>query len=68
MTIAESMKKARLDKGYTQGQISLKTGVSPASISLYESGEIFPGILNLIEIADALEITLDELVGRTVAK
>ena len=66
MTIAEAMKKARLDKGYSQAKLCQKTGISNACISFYENGIVFPGVLNLIDIADALGITLDELVGRTV--
>lgn len=68
MTIGEAMRKARLKKGYSQTKLSMKTGISLASISFYENGHVFPSIIQLIPIADALGVTLDELVGRTVGK
>ena len=66
MTIGESMKKARLDKGYSQTKLSIKSGISVINISQWERNKVFPTIINLIPIADALGVTLDELVGRTV--
>mgnify|MGYP006356267459 CR=1 FL=1 len=68
LTIGEAMKKARLEKGFTQVQLSVKSGISIPSITAWENGKVFPTIINLIPIADALNISLDELVGRTVAK
>lgn len=68
MTIGEAMKEARIKKEYSQNQLSIKSGVLLLSISKYERGETFPNILNLISIADALGVTLDELVGRKVNK
>ena len=66
MTIGQAMKKARLDKGYSQARLSMKSGISSQNISYWEHGISFPTIINLIPIADALGVTLDELVGRTV--
>lgn len=66
MTIGQAMKKARLDKGYSQARLSTKSGISSQNISLWESNKAFPTIINLIPIAEALGVTLDELVGRTV--
>jgi transcriptional regulator with XRE-family HTH domain len=65
MTIGQAMRKARKDKGYTLKKLEAKTGISRVSLSRYERGECFPGILSLLTIADVLGITLDELVGRT---
>ena len=66
MTIGESIRKARTDKGWTQAQLAAEAGVLCISISFYETGRTFPSVLNLISIADALGVTLDDLVGRTV--
>lgn len=68
MTIGQAMRKARKDKGYTLKKLEAKTGISRVSLGRYERGECFPGILSLLTIADVLQVTLDEIVGRTVAK
>lgn len=66
MTIGERIKKARKDKGWTQAQLAAEAGTTSISISFYETGRMFPSVLNLISIADALGVTLDDLVGRKV--
>lgn len=63
-TIGESIRKARIGKGYSQGELSNKAGVSRSNLTKWELGITFPNIINLIPVADVLEITLDELVGR----
>jgi transcriptional regulator with XRE-family HTH domain len=63
-TIGEAIKKARLEKGYSRERLSLKAHVSHQNIFQWETGRSFPNIINLIPIADALNISLDELVGR----
>lgn len=68
MTKGEAMKKARMDKGYSQNKLSIKAGISVQNISQWERDKVFPTIINLIPIADALGVTLDELVGRNVKR
>ena len=68
MTIGEAIKKARKAKGWTQKQLAAEAGTCKICISYYETGRAFPSILNLISLADALGVTLDDLVGRTVKK
>ena len=68
MTIGEAIKKARKAKGYTLAELEAKSGVSRQSIARWEKGIVFPNIMPLISVADVLEVTLDELVGRTVAR
>ena len=65
MTIGEAIKRARERRGYSQAKLSMKSGISMQSISLWETGRTFPTIINLIPVADALNVTLDELVGRS---
>lgn len=48
----------------TQNQLGKATGLDPATISDYELGNNILGIFNLFTIADALDLSLDELVGR----
>lgn len=64
MTIGQSIKRARIERGISQSELSEMIGVSQAIISLWETDKFTPGTYNLISIADAFDIGLDELVGR----
>ena len=66
LTIGEAIKKARVAKGYTKADLARKTGLSFQTLDKWEKGENYPNVYNLIPIADVLNISLDELVGRTV--
>ena len=68
MTIGESIKSARLAKGLNQTQLAAAIGTQTPTISFWETGRTFPSILNCISLADYLNITLDELVGRKVSE
>ena len=66
LTIGEAIKKARVAKRYTKADLARKTGLSYQTLDKWEKGKTYPNVFNLIPIADALGVTLDELVGRTV--
>jgi transcriptional regulator with XRE-family HTH domain len=68
MTISEAIRTARENKGYSRNKLAMKAGINQQSISNWELGLSFPNIINLIPIADALNISLDELVGRELNK
>lgn len=63
-TVAQAMRECRRARGLSLTQFSKVVGIATDRIARYESGEIKPYIDTLIFIADALDITLDELVGR----
>lgn len=68
LTIGERIRAFREIKRWKQKNLAEATGILAACISLYESGKAIPGTFNLIAIADALEVSLDDLVGRKVKK
>ena len=68
MTIGERIRAFREAKRWKQKDLAEETGIFAACISLYESGRTIPSTFNLIAIADALEVSLDDLVGRKVKK
>ena len=68
MTIGESIKKCRKSKGLNQEELANAIGCKTCQVSAWETGRFFPNILNCITIADALEVSLDELVGRKFHK
>jgi transcriptional regulator with XRE-family HTH domain len=49
-------------------KLAEKSGISFWCIYNYEKGKNEPGMHNLIVLADALEISLDEYVGREIPK
>ncbi len=62
--IGESIKLNRIEQKYTQKQLAQKIGVTHAAISYWENGVNIPNVKDCWLLADALEITIDELVGR----
>ena len=62
--IGKSIKVNRIAQNYTQKQLAQKIGVTHAAISYWENGVNIPNVKDCWLLADALEITTDELVGR----
>lgn len=53
----------RREKGITQEKLAEYMGVSKASVSKWESGQSYPDILLLPELATYFNISVDELLG-----
>ena len=62
--LRENLRKFRELRGMTQAQMSLKSSVGSASISHFETGQRTPTIETLVKLADALDVTVDALLGR----
>lgn len=62
MTIAEYIKKSRLSKNLSQGQLSVKAGVTKSAISLIEKGDRVPQLDTLEKLAKALDVELQTLI------
>ncbi len=52
-------------RGLTQVALGQRAGMAPASISHFETGQRVPSLDSLVKLADALEVSVDELLGRT---
>ena len=65
MSVGEAIRKARTERGYSLQRLANKTGLSVQGIYQYEHGISEPRCWCLIALADALNISLDELVGRS---
>lgn len=66
MTIGKSMKAARERAGLTRRQLSERSGVHAITIGTQERDEHVPRLLNVIDLADSLGITIDEYIGHGV--
>ncbi len=60
--LGENMKKIRLAKGMTQGDICRKLELDRAYISNVESGNKNPTLSTITNIAKALGVSIDELL------
>lgn len=62
------LKNLRLDKGYTQQQLSDMVGVSVVALRNWERGTKKPSMDAIVALGDALSVSLDELIGITPKK
>ena len=64
--LGKQIKKYRKQTGYTQEKLAIKINKSTVFLSYIERGIKFPSLNTLIDIANALNISLDMLVGNDV--
>ena len=60
--LGENMKKIRLTKKMTQGDICRKLGLDRAYVSNVENGKKNPTLLTITKLAKALGVSVDELL------
>ena len=63
-TIGKSIKEKRIEQGLSQQTLAKAIGVTHASISYWENGVNIPNVLDVWKIADVLNMSIDELIGR----
>ncbi|MGL9729389.1 helix-turn-helix domain-containing protein [Enterococcus sp. DIV0756] len=61
--IAENIARERKEKGVTQEELARFMGVSKASVSKWETGNSYPDVHFLPQLAAYFNISLDELMG-----
>ena len=62
MNFAENLRRIRRSKDITQAELSKMTGINQVQISYYETGKRVPRIELIVAMAEALEVTTDELL------
>ena len=65
MALADNMMLLRKKKELSQAELGKMTGTSGDVIGRYERGDISPSIEAVAKIADALEVSVDYLIGKT---
>jgi transcriptional regulator with XRE-family HTH domain len=63
MNIGEKIREYRRRKDFTQAELAEQVGINKQNISRYESGKSEPRKSTLQKLADALEVSTDELLG-----
>ena len=59
------LRDIRRAKGISQLRLAMDLNMTQNTISRYETGEREPGIIELIQLADYFNISVDYLIGRT---
>lgn len=62
--VGDRIRDARKRLGLNQEELAELARLNRVTIAKYESGKVEPGAQALSRIADALEVTVDELLGR----
>ena len=62
--VGTSIRDARKRAGLNQEQLAELARLNRVTIAKYEAGKVEPGAQALSRIADALEVSVDELLGR----
>ena len=65
MNLGDNMMILRKKKSLSQAALGKMIGISGDVIGRYERGDITPSIDVVTKIADALDISIDYLIGRT---
>lgn len=66
LLLCNNIAAARKNSGMTQNQLAQKLGVSAQAVSKWERGISCPDITIIDEIANALDLSLQELLGISV--
>lgn len=64
MSFGENLSRLRKARGMNQEDLASRVQVSRQAISKWENDDAMPDLPKLLAVADALEISLDELCGR----
>ncbi|MDY0210938.1 MAG: helix-turn-helix transcriptional regulator [Acholeplasma sp.] len=60
--IVLNLKEIRKTKQISQTELAKKLGISSQAVQQFENGNRTPSLERAVEIAQALEVTLDELI------
>ena len=64
-TFGQRLTRLRKAKGFTQEEIADKIGISPQAVSKWENDVSSPDISIIVSLSDILEVSTDELLGRS---
>ena len=65
MNVGKNIAKFRKEKNLTQEELAKKINVSSKTISSYENNRNLPTIETLLLLSQVLEVSIDEIVGKT---
>jgi transcriptional regulator with XRE-family HTH domain len=62
--ISSNLHALRMMRGLTQSDLGRRAGMGAASVSHFETGQRAPSLESLVKLADALDVSVDALLGR----
>lgn len=62
--LAPTLRELRERRGFTQAELGARADMAAASVSHFETGQRVPSLDSLVKLADALEVSVDALLGR----
>lgn len=65
MSLPDSLKRFRKEFKLTQKAVADSLGVQENAYQRYEHGKVIPSVLVMTKLADAYNVSLDYLVGRS---
>ena len=65
MEFREMLQQTRKARGWSQEELAARVCVSRQAVSKWETGDAMPDLPKLLALADALDISLDALCGRS---
>lgn len=65
---ARSVRRLRLDRGWSQGRLAGEAGISARAVWYVEAGEHAPSLRTAWRIAEALEVTVDAMIRGEVPR
>lgn len=65
MTIGDSFKRFRKERGLTQQQVANALALQKQAWQRYESGKVVPSATLILNLADFFNVSADYLLGRT---
>ena len=68
ISIGNRIKEIRNSKGWTQAKLAEKSGVEPSNISHIERAATKLSLPTMVNIANALDVTLDEIAYGSLVK
>lgn len=63
-TLSANLKALRELRKLTQAELGKRAGMGAASVSHFETGQRAPSLDSLVKLADALDVSVDTLLGR----
>ncbi len=64
---AANLRQARETRMLTQAALGERASIAAASVSHFETGQRAPSLASLVKLADALQVSVDSLLGRATA-
>ena len=68
IAIGKRIRQLRIERGWSQAMLAEKSGVEPSNISHIERAATKLSLPTLVNISNALEVTLDEIVYESLIK